>query len=231
MELGEGVSELNVESWKKEGKCLVCGIDHPSKKGEEPRATEWKRKQISGVGGLYAQQKRELYPSNQAPPSTYRSQGHHCIPLTCFVHEGKGDRILPLNHLLKSRADYDPNDENNRIDLPNRREDLLEAVRQGKPLQVHSGKHVGPYFSGCFSRLLDVYMALCQLCQDAESLEELIQDLKLMIAETEDEAFADVASKRNVLNPGPCHEAEEWVRQQSGISTITYPNIRFPDRS
>jgi hypothetical protein len=240
-QIGEGIAVTMVRL--EEHKCVFCGkAEHDNKKKDEIKPSGWKRKSnFEGVGGNFSEQKKALYPKNQSPPnSTYRSEGHHCLAFSAFIVDASTnpkDRFAALNHYLKEDG-YDPNNENNCIDLPGRKvqgdddahaqfKEFEKAVMAGKPLQLHIGGHGKEFMMQSYLLVRDIVNSAKRrnLCEKPD--DEFKSKLKEKVTQKEDIAFKKTASKAPgwVAHPGPLAEAERYVMKNNSLSEIKYPNL------
>ena len=241
-DIGEAVavSVITVD----EDKCIFCGkSDHENPKKEIIKPTGWVRGAIEGVGGRFSAAKKEIYPDGVSPPQKYRAEGHHCLAFSSFIVGAQSkppnpkDRFAVLNYYLNEK-EYNPNDINNRIDLPGRRElgdtdehrqykEFTKAVDAGKPLQPHIGGHADKFMNASSHALRNIIRAvqqnnLCKLPDD-----EFKNKILSKVQDAEDKAFKKTAG---VISPWICHpepikKAEEHAKKTLGISEIVYPKL------
>ena len=237
-EIGEGVAITTIRL--EEDKCVFCGKNHPEQKEDEIQPTGWKREKISGVGGNFLNQKKELYPQNTSPPSAYRSEGHHCLAFSAFIVDARTspkDRFAALNHYLKEKG-YSPNNPNNTIDLPGRRKqgdtdkhaqfkEFEKAFLESKPLQLHIGGHVKEFLMQSNLMLQDVVNSakrrkLCEKPDDAFK-----DKLKEKVIKKEDIAFKKTASAESgwIAHPGVLSQAERYIKNKYAVAEIPYPEL------
>lgn len=238
-QIGEGIAVAITRL--QEGKCVFCGkAEHEFPKKDEIKPTNWKRETISGVGENFVSQKKSIYPGNTSPPSAYRSEGHHCLAFSSFIVDAGNspkDRFAALNHYLKEKG-YSPNNKNNTIDLPGRKEqgdqddhgnfkEYEKAVLAGKPLQLHIGGHKKEFMNASNTMIRDVIRAFqrSSLCDkpDDEFKQELLDNIK----DAEDIAFKKTAGAIMpwVAHPGPLSQAESYVKAKHQIDEIKYPKL------
>ena len=237
-DIGEAISIALIRL--EEDKCVFCGEQHQKRKKDEIKPTGWKRAAISGVGGNFAAKKKAMYPDNTSPPSAYRAEGHHCLAFSSFIVDARTapkDRFAALNHYLKEKG-YDPNNENNTIDLPGRKQDgdnddhaqfkeFEKAVLAGKPLQLHIGGHGKDFMMASTLEIRDLVnvvkkAGLCKLPDDSFK-----QQLLDGIIVAEDSAFKLTASAESpwIAHPTPLKDAERYVKNKHNISEIVYPKL------
>ncbi len=240
---GEGIAIAL--KWFEESKCVFCGKkEHKNPKKDVIQPTGWTRKAISGVGGRFSGKKLDMYPSQQSPPSVYKSEGHHCLAFSSFIMGAQSkppnptDRFAALNHYLKEKG-YNPNNKNNTIDLPGRKDkgdedpeahyvEFAIAVEHEKPLQVHIGGHSDTFMAASNVMIRDVVRAFQQnsLCKKPD--DEFKNKLLKKIEDKEDIAFKKTAG---VIPPWVCHpahkdKAESFAKNMlNSTSIITYPKL------
>lgn len=224
-----------------EGKCVFCGKkEHENIKKDEIKPTGWKRAAISGVGGNFVAQKKAIYPGSISPPASYRSEGHHCIAFSSFIVDARTspkDRFAALNHYLKEKS-YDPNNDNNTIDLPGRKsegdtdkhanfKEFEKAVLAGKPLQLHIGGHKQEFMNASNVMIRDLIRTIQQNSICAKPDDAFKQKLLDKIKDAEDKAFKKTAATVApwVAHPGPLAQAEAYVKSKHGINEINYPTL------
>ncbi|WP_075186367.1 hypothetical protein [Teredinibacter haidensis] len=218
-QIGEGIAITQVRL--DEGKCVFCGEDeHEFPKKDVIKATGWKRAKIAGVGGRFSGAKLDLYPKQVTPPTAYKSEGHHCLAFSSFIIGAQSsppnprDRFAALNHYLKEK-NYDPNNINNVIDLPGRKEkgeedprshymEFTIAVEKEKPLQVHIGGHADKFMNASNVLLLDIVSTIQEnkLCGKPD--DEFKNKLLKKVENAEDKAFKKTAG---AISPWICHPA------------------------
>lgn len=239
-EIGEGIAIPRMRM-KQKDTCIFCGkAEHEFPKRDKIKATGWKRKKISGVGGNFESKKKNLYPNQKSPPSVYRSEGHHCLAFSSFIVDARNspkDRFAALNHYLKEEG-YDPNNMNNRIDLPGRKtkddDDLIaqfkefeKAVVASKPLQLHIGGHADEFMSASNVMIRDI----CNALKDGEWCDEPDDSFKEVIMkkieQAEDKAFKKTAGAISpwICHPVPLRDAEAYVMEKRNLPAITYPKL------
>lgn len=234
MTLGIAVALSRLE----EGKCVFCGKSHEDKKKDVINPTDWKREAISGVGGNFVDKKKTLYPDNASPPS-YRSEGHHCLAFSAFIVDARKspkDRFAHLNHYLKEQS-YTPNNPNNTIDLPGRKEKgqakeanyyaYEKAVLAGKPLQLHIGGHAQEFLMQSNILLRDAINALIDRDVCKEPDDSFKKKVKEKVIKAEDRAFKLTAAAESpwIAHPGPLKAAENYVKNKHDIDKIEYPKL------
>ena len=239
-----GVSVPQANKWGDENKCIFCGEDeHENAKKDKIKPTNWKRAKIEGVGGNNAAYKLSLYPNNQSPPSIYTSEGHHCVAFSSFIRDARTsprDFFAPLNHYLAEQK-YDPNNKNNTIDLPGRKEkndsdpnaqfknfEKAATATPPKPMQLHIGGHKSDLMQASDKLVQRVYNTMKKpgMCKkpDDEWKKKLLEKMKKM----EDKAFDKTASVTSpfICHPGPLrnnrNNAEDYVQDKHDIQ-IVYP--------
>lgn len=238
-EIGEGIGVALARL--SEDKCVICGKKHDQKKQDQITPTGWTRSAIAGVGGNFSGDKLKIYPASISPPTTYRSEGHHCLAFSAFIVDARTnpkDRFAAMNHYLKA-ASYDPNNKNNVIDLPGRKKEgdtdehanfkeFEKAALAGKPLQLHIGGHAKEFLGLSSKRLLRAL----RMIQDSGMCEEpddsFKQHLKEEVVKAEDEAFKLTANAESpwIAHPGPLKEAEKYVlNKHATIAIINYPKL------
>ena len=235
-QIGEGIAIALIRL--EEDKCVFCGKKHKNRKKDEIKPTGWKRKAIKGVGGNFVAKKKALYPNNTSPPS-YRSEGHHCLAFSAFIVDARNspkDRFAALNHYIKEK-DYNPNNDNNVIDLPGRKKKgqgkeanfyaYEEAVLAGKPLQLHIGGHAKEFLMQSNIMLRDIVNDIVDfdICKQVD--DKFKKKLKDKVVKAEDKAFKLTASVQSpwIAHPNPMREAENYVKKKHSISEIKYPKI------
>lgn len=213
------------------GPCYLCGKTHTNNKEDNISSPGWKRESITGLGSRHVTAKQSIYPQGTAPPTVYKSAGHHCVALSAFINTKKQDINLKLNFYL-DKAGYSPNNLDNCIDLPSSGSgatiypEFEAALRSGNPLQIHIGRHVKNYFRECNTLTQDLFNFFSDLdeCQKPEKqwLEELLKAMELL----EDEAFQKTANREApfVLHPTPLRSAEEQAHR-NGLGPINYPQL------
>ena len=244
-QIGEGIAIALINLAK--GKCVFCGKgDHEFPKKDVIKPTGWKRKKISGVGGRFESAKLDMYPDKKSPPDpkVYKSEGHHCLAFSSFIMGAQSkpanpqDRFAALNHYLKEKK-YDPNNINNVIDLPGRKDkgeedtrahyiEFAAAVEKEKPLQLHIGGHADKFMKASNYLIRGVVRAIKKgkLCDqpDDEFKSTLIEEIE----EAEDYAFKQTAG---VISPWICHpahikKAEEFAKDiLNSTDEIIYPKL------
>jgi len=241
-DIGEGISIALIRL--EEDKCVFCGkSEHENPKKDVIQPTGWTREAIKGVGGRFSSKKKEMYPDGVSPPDKYRSEGHHCLAFSSFIMGAQSDppnprdRFAALNHYLKEQS-YNPNNVNNTIDLPGRRElgdtdphrqykEYTKAVEAGKPLQLHIGGHSDDFMDASNALLLDIVRAI-QVADLCETPDEEFKELLLSkVEKAEDKAFRLTAGaiKPWICHPGPLLKAEQHAKETLNISTISYPKL------
>ncbi len=240
-EIGEKIAITIIRL--EEGKCVFCGKpEHDNKKKDVIEPTGWKRKKdFEGVGGSFAGKKKALYPNDESPPnSTYRSEGHHCLAFSAFIVDARKDphdRFASLNYYLKQK-NYNPNNENNCIDLPGRKvtgdddedaqfKEFEKAVLAGKPLQLHIGGHIEAFMMQSYMMLQDVMNSAKRrkLCEKPD--DEFRNKLKEKVVQKENIAFKKTANKESgwIAHPGPLSDAESYVMSKHNLDEIKYPSL------
>ncbi|MFT6987549.1 MAG: hypothetical protein ACJAT7_003405 [Psychromonas sp.] len=242
-QIGEGIAIALINLEK--GKCVFCGkSEHEFPKKDVIKPTGWSRKKISGVGGRFASAKLDIYPDKKSPPTAYKSEGHHCLAFSSFIMGAQSnppnptDRFAALNHYLKEKK-YDPNNINNVIDLPGRKDkgdedpdahyaEFAIAVDNDKPLQLHIGGHAAEFMNASNVLLRDIVRTIQQggFCDEPDdSFKDLLVE-EVEIAE--DEAFKSTAG---VITPWICHpahinKAEEFAKEMlDRTDEIIYPKL------
>lgn len=228
-----------------EGKCVFCGKQkHSFPKNDKIEPTGWARKTISGVGGRFSEKKFELYPYGISPPDLYKSEGHHCIAFSSFIKGAQSDppdpkdRFAALNYYLKQKG-YDPNNENNTIDLPGRKDkgdddplahyvEFAAAVQHGKPLQLHIGSHSKEFITASNVLLRDIVRSFQQANKCDQPEDNFKSELLKDVQDAEDVAFKMTAG---AVEPWICHpahirKAEKFAKDMLNIKQdITYPKL------
>lgn len=241
MEIKEGIAKM-VRLFK--DKCIFCGKDHPEPKKDKIKPTGWKRAEIVGVGGNFSAKKNDLYPDGKSPPTVYSSEGHHCLAFSSFIVDARKspkDRFPKLNHYIKEKG-YDPNNKNNTIDLPGRKQKddagwqtqskkfgaFEKAVLAKKPLQLHIGGHCKKLMNASNLMLLDIVNGIQDSEMCAEPKDTFKQELYEQVVEAEDNAFKLTAAAESpwILHPEKLVEAERYVcDKHHDILEIKYPKI------
>lgn len=238
---GIGIAKQNLE----EGKCVFCGAkehEFPKKDAIEP--TGWEREKVGGVGGRFSDAKLNIYPDRTSPPSVYRSEGHHCLAFSSFIMGAQSkppnptDRFAALNHYLKEKG-YNPNNINNVIDLPGRKDkgdedphahyvEFALAVENNKPLQLHIGGHADKFMNASNVILRDIVRTFQQnkLCDKPD--ETFKNQLLKKVEDAEDKAFKKTSG---AISPWICHpahinKAEDFAKDMLNQTTdIIYPKL------
>ncbi|WP_020405068.1 AHH domain-containing protein [Hahella ganghwensis] len=223
-----------------EGKCIICDEQHDLQKKDEIKPSGWKRSAIAGVGGNFLDAKKNLYPNKESPPKVYRAEGHHCLAFSAFIMDARKspkDRFASLNHYLKEKG-YDPNNDNNCIDLPGRKtrgdrdkhahfKEFEKAVLAGKPLQLHIGGHQKDFLGQSNLMLQDVMNSALrrEFCKKPD--DEFKNKLKELVIIKEDIAFKNTASATTgwIAHPIPLNDAEDYVKKKHGLTEIKYPKL------
>lgn len=242
-QIGEGIAIAQIRLEK--GECIFCGEDeHEFPKKDVIKPTGWKRKKIAGVGGRFSGDKLDLYPDKVSPPTAYKSEGHHCLAFSSFIRNAQSknhspsDRFAALNHYLKEKG-YDPNNINNVIDLPGRKdkgeEDMrahyLEfaiSVEKEKPLQLHIGSHADKFMNASNYLIRAIVRSIQQqgLCDMPD--DEFKDKLLKKVQDAEDKAFKRTAG---AIDPWICHpnhieKAKDFANEMlNRTEEITFPKL------
>jgi hypothetical protein len=218
-QIGEGIAITQMRL--DEGTCVFCGKkNHAFPKKDMIKPTGWKRAKIAGVGGRFSGAKLNMYPNNDSPPTAYKSEGHHCIAFSSFIMGAQSsppnpkDRFAALNHYLKEKS-YDPNNINNVIDLPGRKDkgeedprshymEFTIAVEKEKPLQLHIGGHADKFMNASNVLLRDIVRSIQQQSLCDMPNDEFKNDLLAEVQYAEDKAFKKTAG---AITPWICHPA------------------------
>lgn len=216
-----------------EDKCPICDGSHEEPKQEkiEPTAGKsgWERdKSMADVFDKGDAKRCAIYENDKFPPS-FKTEGHHSVALSSFVKAGK-DQSLKLNHLLNA-AGFHPNDPPNIIQLPARIGDSTApqalplgfqtfwvSVEQGKPLQVHLGRHNGRYFASSDNVVRRV-AALLSISPDKckeQKLDDLKKKLKKHMDGAVNYAFMCVTRAKWVCHPDKLKAAQKEYAQHGG---------------
>ena len=147
-------------------------------------------------------------------------------------------KVFGCPELLKEK-NYDPNNINNVIDLPGRKDkgeedtrahyiEFATAVEHKKPLQLHIGGHADKFMNASNVLLRDIVRAIQEdgMCdQPDDSFKELlIEEVEI----AEDTAFKKTAG---VITPWVCHpahinKAEEFAKDMlNSTDEIIYPKL------
>jgi hypothetical protein len=229
MEMGESVAVAN--QLQLEDKCVVCGKKHkdPKKEAIEPTICKkpgWERnKSMEGVFESGDTQRASIYPGAKFPPP-YPTEGHHCVAFTSFVAKDKSraekDRCVRLNHFL-NKVGFQVNQPANIVQLPNRHGQVAPGANStvawpvgvkkeyksywvsidlGRPLQLHTGRHVGSYFvssDALYGRMLG--LSYDPDACETETMQEFEDNLKQLVKGTVNYAFIQVAQTTWICHP------------------------------
>ncbi|WP_437661596.1 hypothetical protein [Sorangium sp. So ce1182] len=224
MQLGESASFI--ADLQSSGKCVICDQEHKNKKTEDVKpVTEsnsgWERKNMDRIFDTGDANRSSIYVGSVLPsPSTYQTEGHHCLAYSSFIKGNGEDVCLRLNFFL-DQVGFAPNDAPNVIQLPGRRgppqsprgpwpvgvyetlKSFWVSIDQGKPLQLHVGRHNGAYFGESESvvQRLIVFASDPNKCEE-ETIDQFKERLKGLITGAVNYAFKCVAE-----NTWVCHSS------------------------
>ena len=139
---------------------------------------------------------------------------------------------------LFGKKNYDPNNDNNTIDLPGRKtegdtdkhanfKEFEKAVLAGKPLQLHIGGHKKEFMNASNTMIRDLVRTIQQNSICAKPDDSFKQKLLDKIKDAEDKAFKKTSAAESpwIAHPGPLAQAEAYVKSKHGINEIKYPSL------